>query len=92
MGTVLRPGRSGCTASSGSPESIRLPLIEAGNARRRSPDGAKFISPWDEFRPAFARQPVRLPEPAMAMRRRTAPYELLRLSRQKYSRAGRGSA
>lgn len=49
MGTVLRPGRSGCAASSGSPESIRPPLIEAGSAHRRSPDGAKFISPWDEF-------------------------------------------
>ena len=47
---------------SGSPESIRPPLIEAGSARRRSPDGSKFISPWDEFRPAFARQQVRLPE------------------------------
>ena len=92
METVLRPGRSGCTASSGSPESIRLPLIEAGSALRCSPDGTKFISPWDEFRPAFACQPVRLPKPAMAMRRRTAPYELLRISRQKYSRAGRGSA
>ena len=92
METVLRPGWSGCATSSGSPESIRPPLIEAGSSRRRSPDGTKFIGPWDEFRPAFARQPVRLPEPAMAMRRRTDPYELLRLSRQKYPRTDRGSA